>query len=288
MKKKIKIDYRSKVGFNFRHFLTEKDEMSIEKHDVNHSHPYHEIYYLVSGEATINVSGMVYKVKKGDVVCIYAFESHSIVVSQNEDYERYVVEFDASKIPTFNEINPLDDCFSSKKPSLYIPSEIVNKSKLLSIFKSIEKEVLSINEYTNHLIFGDIIKLVTEMRLASDKTKGLQHLKTNVESKTTNAWLNKITTYIKVNLNKKITIEELAKHVYLSKSYLQHLFKDTVGISISEYIFKQKMHMAQYMLKNGSSLNDVSNALGFKYYSTFCMSYKKMFNCSPKEHFGKP
>ena len=96
--------------------------------------------------------------------------------------------------------------------------------------------------------------------------------------------INGVSNYIKANLDKKITIDDISNSVFLSKSYLQHLFKQYYGIPVSEYVFIQKMHVAQHMLENGASLAETASALGYKYYSSFCMNYKKYFGIPPKSH----
>ena len=90
--------------------------------------------------------------------------------------------------------------------------------------------------------------------------------------------------FINANIQNKITIDDVADNVHLSKSYLQHIFKNKLGIAISEYIFRQKMNCAKFMLSSGKSLSETSKALGYSYYSTFSAHYKKLFGVAPKNH----
>ncbi|GIP52967.1 hypothetical protein J42TS3_20020 [Paenibacillus vini] len=52
------------------------------------------------------------------------------------------------------------------------------------------------------------------------------------------------------HLHKKITTDELAKHVNLNRSYLSVLFKKEVGRSIHEYIKDKRMETAKNMLRS--------------------------------------
>ena len=67
------------------------------------------------------------------------------------------------------------------------------------------------------------------------------------------------------------------------KSYVQHLFKDGMGVPISKYILIQKMQTANFLLEEGKTLKEVAKELGYKYYPTFFSAYKKFFGYSPKE-----
>ena len=44
--------------------------------------------------------------------------------------------------------------------------------------------------------------------------------------------------YINKNINREITIDELANHFYFDKTYIMKRFKKEIGISIHDYINK--------------------------------------------------
>jgi len=284
MKKEIKLDYRSRCGMGFRHFLNTPEEMTgYWNPNVSHSHPQYEVFYLVSGKCTYTVANKKYELNPGDVICLQCFQNHSIAVDPNQDYERYVLEFEMSNIPTLNGVSPLYDYFNEDTAVMFLPSKFIDNSNLLTIFKSMEKTCLHRNRYTNHLLLGDVIKLITLIRINYQSAENTDITTVSANTKY-EIVLNKISNYINQNIKKKITIDDIAKNVYLSRSYLQHTFKQYVGMSITDYIFQQKMHIAKFMLQNGSSLSEVSDALGYKYYSTFCMHYKKFYGRTPKNH----
>lgn len=278
-----KNDFRSNVGFTFRHYLTTIEEMSFERVNVSHCHPAYELYYLVSGDVEYIVGGISYKPKPGDVLLVKAFESHVINVKPTQNYERFVLEFEMGIIPSIKDVNPISDIFISESTAILIPSKIIKESNILKIFESFDEEYLQNSVYTCHLMLGNVIKLVSEFRLCFDKCVNLPYQAINVKSKHQEI-INKVSSYIKANLDKKITIDDISNNIFLSKSYLQHLFKHYYGIPVSEYIFNQKMHVAQHMLENGASLSETATALGYKYYSSFCMNYKKYYGISPKSH----
>ncbi|MCQ3034896.1 MAG: AraC family transcriptional regulator [Bacilli bacterium] len=278
-----KNDFRSNAGFAFRHYLTTVDEMSFERVNVSHCHPAYELYYLVSGDVEYIVGGTSYRLKTGDVLLVKAFESHVINVKPTCNYERFVLEFDMGIIPSIKGVNPISDIFISKSSAIYIPAKLVKDSRILQIFESCDQDFLDNSVYTSHLMLGDAIKLISEFRLCFDKTVDLPYQAIEVKAKHQEI-INGVSNYIKANLDKKITIDDISNSVFLSKSYLQHLFKQYYGIPVSEYVFIQKMHVAQHMLENGASLAETASALGYKYYSSFCMNYKKYFGIPPKSH----
>jgi two-component system response regulator YesN len=94
---------------------------------------------------------------------------------------------------------------------------------------------------------------------------------------------NSVIQIINDNVKNKISVDLIAKKLNFSRSYLQHIFKDGVGVSISEYILIQKMQTANLLLEEGKLLKEVASELGYKYYPTFFTAYKKFYGFCPKE-----
>ena len=94
---------------------------------------------------------------------------------------------------------------------------------------------------------------------------------------------NSVIQIINDNVKNKISVDLIAKKLNFSRSYLQHIFKDGVGVSISEYILIQKMQTANFLLEEGKLLKEVASELGYKYYPTFFTAYKKFYGFCPKE-----
>ncbi|MBQ2116488.1 MAG: helix-turn-helix domain-containing protein, partial [Lachnospiraceae bacterium] len=68
------------------------------------------------------------------------------------------------------------------------------------------------------------------------------------------------TEYIYNHINDRITINELAEFTELSPSYLSRLFKQNLGISVSDYIREKKIEKAENLLRYSDiSLIEISN-----------------------------
>lgn len=91
--------------------------------------------------------------------------------------------------------------------------------------------------------------------------------------------------YIIDHLDKKITTEELADHVNLSRSYLSVLFKKEVGRSIQDYILDKRIETAKNMLRSSNySYTDIAYSLCFASHSYFCKCFKQITGLTPKEY----
>ena len=74
--------------------IIEKDS---EKHSIDmpemHSHPYHELYFLISGRRRYFIGHRIFDVAAGNLVVIPKNELHKTTSFGGKGYERYVMYF---------------------------------------------------------------------------------------------------------------------------------------------------------------------------------------------------
>ena len=87
--------------------------------------------------------------------------------------------------------------------------------------------------------------------------------------------------YIHDNLFRELSLDDIARNCFVSKSYISRLFRETTGKTIGEYITLKRLIAANRMLARGEHPTTVAAACGFKYYSTFWRDYQKVFGTSP-------
>ena len=107
--------------------------------------------------------------------------------------------------------------------------------------------------------------------------------------KTQNPYVLKCIHYIHVNLNHKITIEDLADTCHLSRSRLSALFKRELGNTITEYILHERLKESRYMLTSGNynSINEIALLLNFCSQSYYTECFKKHYGISPGSLFQR-
>lgn len=91
--------------------------------------------------------------------------------------------------------------------------------------------------------------------------------------------------FCRENYDKVCSLDDIASHVYLSKSYLSQLFKEKTGDSIWNYFTDIRMDEAKRMLASGHvKAAEVSRLLGYKNPSHFGRIFKERAGVSPKEY----
>ena len=88
--------------------------------------------------------------------------------------------------------------------------------------------------------------------------------------------------FIDENLTHRITVDDIAAAVHLSRDHLAHSFKRELGRSVIDYVNERRMLLAKSLIQSGEmSLSDVSDTLGYESYSYFSRVFKRYFGVSP-------
>lgn len=88
--------------------------------------------------------------------------------------------------------------------------------------------------------------------------------------------------YIHQHINQPIAVEDAARHIQISRSYLSRKFKEEVGIGINEYIRERKVEEAKVLLAfTSQSISEISSYLGFSSQSYFQKVFLKTVGVTP-------
>lgn len=91
--------------------------------------------------------------------------------------------------------------------------------------------------------------------------------------------------YIKDNLSIKLTTNEIAQNIFVSKSTLTKHFKKELSMSVGEYICDLVMSGAEYMLSTSNeSIQAISEKYGFYDQFYFSKRFREKFGQSPRSY----
>ncbi len=91
--------------------------------------------------------------------------------------------------------------------------------------------------------------------------------------------------YIRNNLTKKLTLNDVAAALGVSPNYLSSLFKKYSGCGFVDYVIQVKIHQAKEMMADQSlKIQEIADHLGFDNAFYFSKVFKKVEGCSPREY----
>jgi AraC-like DNA-binding protein len=99
----------------------------------------------------------------------------------------------------------------------------------------------------------------------------------------------KVRDYINQNIQKEISMEEIAKFAGMSHSSIYNSVRSVTGKSLKNYVVFLKMEKAKYLLRTTSmNMNEISFAVGYMEPSNFTRMFKKITGQPPTEYRKHP
>ena len=97
--------------------------------------------------------------------------------------------------------------------------------------------------------------------------------------------VQRIKTLIESNLDRELSLSEMARLVHLSVSHLQHLFKNEMGQSPARYVQKLRLMRARDLLEGSSlSVKQIMIRIGTKDRSNFERRFKRAYKLTPIQY----
>ncbi|MBE5867071.1 MAG: AraC family transcriptional regulator [Lachnospiraceae bacterium] len=97
--------------------------------------------------------------------------------------------------------------------------------------------------------------------------------------------IQRVITYICSNLSLQLSVHDISDNVFLSVRSLTKKFKAETGMTLGSYITNCIMSEAEHLLlTTDSSLQEISETLGFSDQSYFARWFKKLFGMTPTQY----
>lgn len=93
--------------------------------------------------------------------------------------------------------------------------------------------------------------------------------------------LSRATAYIRNNISRSITLDEVAREAFLSPSRFRHLFVEQTGMSLRQYILWRRFIRAWELISNGESLSGAAHAAGFADAAHLTRTCRQNFGFAP-------
>ena len=91
--------------------------------------------------------------------------------------------------------------------------------------------------------------------------------------------------FIRSNVNRPLSVEDVARQVHRSGSYMMKLFREELGIHITTFITQCRLEEAKRLLQySDSSLAEISSYLCFSSQSYFQNVFKKQYGITPMQY----
>lgn len=97
--------------------------------------------------------------------------------------------------------------------------------------------------------------------------------------------MDEVLCYINENLEKEITVSEMAKIANFSEYHFIRRFREAVGMTPRKYLIAVRMEHAKYLLKTTAlPVQEIGYTCGYASNSMFCTAFQKMIGLTPSQY----
>ena len=234
----------------------------------SHSHLMCELLYLIDGDISYHIEGRSYKLRRYDLVFTRPGKNHYLTFgSSSVPYRRYNVLCDPAYFP------------KELYRALPDDADVINfedNETVRGIFERLEFYSENLDEAPQKMLFSALLcEIFCHFAIAAKNPE-------NRLPSSSNPTLDAALKYIDENLTNIDSIEAVCNSLFITKSYLHHVFKATLKITPKKYINQKRLLLARRKIRRGGSPTEIFRECGFSDYTTFYRNYKAYFGYEPK------
>ncbi|GAA3408509.1 helix-turn-helix domain-containing protein [Paenibacillus hodogayensis] len=261
----------------------------MKEHRIYHSHDFVEICYVAGGNGYHILDGKEHRVARGDLFVINYEVSHAFY---RESADNSLVLYNILFKPGFIDESLIDfNDFDSLSLS-YLFNGLLEKPihpKLSLPYEEVQQfEALIDNiyaEYTGRksgyisIIRAYVIEFIIHMMRCMDRSPDNREMGRRLDA--IHAAMNEL----KQNYARPFHLGSLASKSFFSKNYFCKLFKETAGMTVTDYVQKLRIEEACRRMEDPyAKMTDISASVGFADYKSFYSAFTKRVGMPPSEY----
>lgn len=248
-------------------------EFDTRKIQNTHFHQNPEIIYVLEGGLEIEIETDTQELEKGEFLLVNANKRHSIretkkellLVSIQMDFSTLVEYLGTNQILFWcNSAADKSDAYEQLKKAL---------DRMLNRYYDKEKEgALFLNS-----IYYEVLYLLTSYFMIKADDNRLKE-----QMSPDNSRVFEIQNYVQANYQKQISLNDLAKKLYLSNAYLSKYIKKRFGLSFLEYVNNIRLfHAVDELLYTDKKITRIALDNGFPTSASFNKAFREIYHMTP-------
>ena len=252
----------------------EVSKYSQDKNPTSHIHEEYEILISLTNDGKFFVRERGYPLCFGMLFVLPPFEIHRCFCKGNQNYDRYTIRFSAEILREMStQTISMEDVFGSAPRICQVHDELLMQM-LLTLSGLIKEPSGKFGEEIDRKLRLEQFLLQVAQLIESEDEMAHPIFENDGR-------VGEILRYIHANYTDGITLEKISSDLFISKSRLSQIFKDTTGFSIGSYIIMYRLKRACTLLQGGMSVQEAGESVGFHNRSHFIRAFKRHMGCSP-------
>ena len=243
-----------------------------------HIHPHNEMMVVLENTKTkISINGKVDYVRQPFIAFFPPFCLHQVNFLGVRGTNRFLYYFEDKLMNSYSEVFKAFEPYRHSSAVIFLlPEELAQKQLSLhnDALENVDDTLLSKLMFMTSLHILLKGKDNCELITASDQRSHIVP----------------IIRYITEHFHENLTAESVAQQFFISRAKLNRDFREYTTVSFHQFLSELRVNKAQFMLKQGYSIQEIANSVGFDNVSYFCHFFKKIKGMTPlqfakKHHF---
>jgi AraC-like DNA-binding protein len=274
-------NYFEKLNFNSGKKIIVSKKIDINFSDTMHWHPYVEILISLYDNNEVMINFTKYLLKTNDLVIIYPGDLHSFNhVSENAFI---IVQFPLDLLMIMSEFNSNYSVFYQYHYIKYDPSNI-DADKMILLIKELPGLFYSEALFNEVLIYSHLLEFFVKLGQYCVNAKKEEFSDDASTDYKATRLMTEACLYISQSCTKPLTLDDVSRHVGVSKSHFSHLFKKYTNMTFIDFLTTERIKRAEALIANPKAhIIDIAFDSGFSSVSSFNRAFKKIKGISPSE-----
>ena len=245
-----------------------------------HCHEHIEISILTKGYGTYYIEGKEYPLAAGDLVILNPGIYHkSLVTCPDLCAMEYYIGFTDIHIR-----NTVPNTFPLPGGHLVLHMKDMMKQEVFKLCTTMEKEFETCRPGRYFMLKAYLIQLILVL-LRDQQELPMEYEGCIFESPNKKHVVNQMIRYFTEHYQEKISLDQIAKNMYLSTFYLSKIFKSETGDTPINYLISLRMEKASELMMTmpGISIQSVASMVGYDDAYHFSKLFKKRYGVSPSQ-----
>lgn len=268
--------------------MTVQSLVTIEMLDISpdffypeETHEFYELAYIDSGTILCTKNEDTIELHQGDFLLIPPLQAHTYSTACDQTATLFIICFRSRS----EYLSILNQKITLNQDAKQIVSQIILEAKNAFVFP-FEKKLKPLSNPSigaQQMVANELEKLLIHLvRTRVSEDRDIVFVMSSIELE--HSLSNDIYSLLKAHLYDDITLEEISQQTFYSKTFINGIFKKSIGLPIMKYYSMMKIHEAKKLLRQDMTIAAVAAKLGFESPTYFTKVFKKYAHMTPTEY----
>jgi AraC-like DNA-binding protein len=240
-----------------------------------HSHPSYMFVLPFNDQTSVKIGDRLVTAEHGKLFCVSPGVVHNELAS---DYPPRYIAILINKDFFEGQIAP----YNAERDVIFRGESYDTSYELLPLLKRFMIEAGNIKPGREAVLHG------LSLQISHSIMRGIFGVSPGNDSVSLRLETDKVVEYLHSNLDRKISVEDMAAIARMAPSYFARIFKREVGRTPMDYLSLTRLDRVKKLLLAGDkSITEIAMECGFRSSSYLASCFYKRFNMSPSEYCSK-